>query len=143
MDDLLSQIFGVLRDERAELQSSIPPGRGGARVPAEVKPDADSTGPVRLPGARDASAPSGIPGAPDTNDGAVPRVRQPDDGLVHRGDDRSGPVLQPDSSPVGGLGILDPPPRTVYVADEVTPPATDIADLQRGGRDADHRDKPS
>jgi putative hemolysin len=27
MDDLLAQIFGVLRDERADLQNSIPPGR--------------------------------------------------------------------------------------------------------------------
>jgi CBS domain-containing protein len=147
MDDLLSQIFGVLRDERAELQNTIPPGRAG-RVLAEVKSDADRTGPVMLPGARDASAPHGVPGvpgasgAPDANDSAVPRVAPADDGLVHRGDDRSGPVLQLDSSPVAALGVLDPPPRTVYV-EEVTPPATDIAELQRSGRDGDSRDKSS
>ncbi len=33
MDDLLAQIFGALRDERAELQSSIPPGRLRVRTP--------------------------------------------------------------------------------------------------------------
>jgi CBS domain containing-hemolysin-like protein len=144
MDDLLSQIFGVLRDERAALQSSIPPGR--ARVPVEVKSDADSTGPVVMPGARDASAVPGVPGASDVldvNESAVPRVRQPDDGLVHRGDDRSGPVLQLDSSPVAALGILDPPPRPQYTVEEVTPPATDIAELQRSGRDGGSRDKSS
>jgi putative hemolysin len=154
MDDLLSQIFGVLRDERAELQSSIPPGRSAGRPAFDARPDADRTGPIAVSGERGAAAPPGAPGmrdapggpdapdARDANDSAVPRVAQPDDGLVHRGDDRSGPVLSPDSSPVAALGILDPPPRTVYV-EEVTPPATDIADLQRSGRDGDHRDKPS
>ncbi|HEY6176206.1 MAG TPA: hemolysin family protein, partial [Kofleriaceae bacterium] len=43
MDDLLAQIFGVLRDERAELQNTIPPGRG-PRVPADVRDIA--TGPI-------------------------------------------------------------------------------------------------
>ena len=33
MDDLLAQIFGQIRDERADLQSSIPPGRGRNRTP--------------------------------------------------------------------------------------------------------------
>jgi magnesium and cobalt exporter, CNNM family len=146
MDDLLSQIFGVLRDERAALQSSIPAARGGGRVPAEIKLDADSTGPVVLHGARDASAVPGVSGAPDAadvNDNAVPRVRQPDDGLVHRGDDRSGPVLQLDSSPVAALGILDPPPRSLFAVEEVTPPATDLADVQGSGREDDNRDKSS
>ncbi|HET7503283.1 MAG TPA: CNNM domain-containing protein [Kofleriaceae bacterium] len=135
MDDLLSQIFGVLRDERAELQSSIPPGRVQAR-PAEARPDGDGSGPVPAPGARGPARAAG-----DGGDPAAPRGPA-DDGIVQRTDDRSGPVVMPDSSPVASLGVLDPPPRPVHVVDEVTPPATDIADLQRG-RDADHRGKPT
>jgi hypothetical protein len=30
-----------------------------------------------------------------------------------------------------GLGVLDPPPRPIHVVDEVTPPATDLAELTR------------
>jgi CBS domain containing-hemolysin-like protein len=143
MDDLLSQIFGVLRDERAELQSSIPAGRAGTRVPAELKSDAYNTGPVMVPGA-EVPGGSGPAEGSDVNDTAVPRLRPPDDGLVHRGDDRSGPVVSPDSSPVAALGILDPPPpRSLFSVEEVTPPATDLADVQGNGRDDDHRDKPS
>jgi putative hemolysin len=123
MDDLLSQIFGVLRDERAELQNSIPPGRMRVRTPVEVR-------------AEDAGAAAGT---------AVPQARVVDDGLVHRGDDRSGPM--PDSSPSEGHDVLDPPPRAIHVVDEVTPPATDIAELTRSGQDDrdkrdEERDKP-
>jgi len=82
MDDLLAQIFGVLRDERAELQNTIPPGRA-PRVAAEVRDIA--TGPI---------------GAP-------------------------------------GPAVLDPPPRPIHVVDEVTPPATDIAEFQRSGQGDD------
>jgi len=117
MDDLLAQIFGVLRDERAELQSTVPPpGRGRGRTPVEVRTDGEGTGP--LVAAR--------PG----ND-AVPRARA-DEGL-ERGD-RSGPVAAPD---LGGaaLDVLDPPRRPIHVVDEVTPPATDIAELTRGRRE--------
>jgi len=113
MDDLLSQIFGVLRDERAELQSSIPIRRIGARTPEEVKTD-HGTGPVV-----DDSA-------------AIPVARPAHDDLIHRGDDRSGPVTPPDSTLGTGHGVLDPPPRSVHVVDEVTPPATDLAELVRG-----------
>jgi len=116
MDDLLAQIFGVLRDERAELQSTIPPRR------ARPQPDFRSevaTGPVPAAGAAASDAAPAVPGAADR-------------------DDRSGPVIQPDQSPGAALGVLDPPPRPVHVVDEVTPPATDIADLQRG-RDGDER----
>jgi CBS domain containing-hemolysin-like protein len=82
MDDLLSQIFGVLRDERAELQNTIPPVNRTARTPIEVKPNGDTSGPIGPPG---------------------------------------GPASE----------ALDPPPRPVHVEDEVTPPATDVADLAR------------
>lgn len=44
MDDLLAQIFGALRDERAELQASIPPGRRGVRTPvAGVEPPPEAS----------------------------------------------------------------------------------------------------
>ena len=54
MDDLLAVIFGVLRDERAELQASIPPAGSRMRTPARGVPivagDAgalgDPTGPI-------------------------------------------------------------------------------------------------
>jgi CBS domain containing-hemolysin-like protein len=41
MDDLLAQIFGVLRDERADLQQSIPPGRMGPLPTDAPGPDGD------------------------------------------------------------------------------------------------------
>jgi CBS domain containing-hemolysin-like protein len=134
MDDLLAQIFGVLRDERAELQNSIGPGRTAARAPAELKPEIE--GPSRTAAA---DAPDGAEEAA----AAAPGAHAGDDGLVHRGDDRSGPILQPDSSGRGVIGILDPPPRSVHIVDEITPPATDLADLQRGGQGGDNLDKPS
>ena len=51
MDDLLAQIFGVLRDERAELQQSIP----GVKAPrARTSPGMQiETGPVQAPEAVD------------------------------------------------------------------------------------------
>jgi len=134
MDDLLAQIFGVLRDERAELQNSMGPGRAPARGPAELKPDAEGPSRTTAPDAPDAS---------DENAAAVPAAPPGDDELVHRGDERSGPVLLPDSSPGAVIGILDPPPRPVHMDDEITPPATDLAELSRGGQGGDHLDKSS
>ena len=43
----------------------------------------------------------------------------------------------------GPVGVLDPPPRPIHVVDEVTPPATDIADLQRSGQGSDDRGRSS
>jgi putative hemolysin len=126
MDDLLAQIFGVLRDERAELQNTIPPGRMRVRTPVEVRVDADAAGPAAAPGAR------GTPGAPGPLDPAAP-VRPAGEG-GDRIDDRSGPVSQPDQSPGAAIGVLDPPPRPIHDEDEVTPPATDLGELERDGR---------
>lgn len=121
MDDLLSQIFGVLRDERAELQNSIPPGRLRVRTP-----------PVGSP------IPSGGPGEIT---GPVARVDPDATGPVNREDD-SGPVKRietggserAESSP--GTGVLDPPPslRAIHSHDEVTPPAIDVQDLLNGNK---------
>jgi CBS domain containing-hemolysin-like protein len=134
MDDLLAQIFGVLRDERAELQNSIGPGRTAARSPVEQKPETEGAGRPTAPDAPDSS---------DEGAAAVSVAHPGDDGLVHRGDERSGSALQPDSSPGAVIGILDPPPRSVHMDDEITPPATDLADLQRGGQGGGNLDKSS
>ena len=62
MDDLLAQIFGQLRDERAELQSSIP-GRPGSRTPGPGVPTrvdtADPSVPVDRVDPSDLSVPVG------------------------------------------------------------------------------------
>ncbi len=42
MDDLLAQIFGVIRDERADLQASMP----GIKLPRGKAPAGPQTGPV-------------------------------------------------------------------------------------------------
>jgi CBS domain containing-hemolysin-like protein len=102
MDDLLAQIFGVLRDERAALQSSMPPGGSGtAGRPA-----------LRLDGGGaviDDGGAAGASGAPIEIDGGT---------ASHD----SGPAPQP--------GVLDPPPpRVAYSEDEVTPPAIDLDQL--------------
>ena len=97
MDDLLALIFGVLRDERADLQASMPGIRVRARTPEPGVPitQADATGP------RPKSEP----------DDAVPRARA--------SSEPSGVVAEP----VEGL---DPPaPRPVRL-DEVTPPAIEL-----------------
>jgi CBS domain containing-hemolysin-like protein len=53
MDDLLAQIFGVLRDERAELQQSMP----GIKPRARTSPGMQiETGPVQAPESFDAAA---------------------------------------------------------------------------------------
>ncbi len=118
MDDLLGQIFGALRDERAELQNSIPPGRIRVQTPAD--------------GARAESSPG-------VDTGPVLRVVDPDaTGPVNREDD-SGPMrrVEHDSDPdSNGSEVLDPPPssgghrRPTF--EELTPPAVDVQDLLSG-----------
>lgn len=86
MDDLLSQIFGVLRDERAELQNSIQPTSARAFAAATGIPQ-----------------PSGV-----SDTGPVPLASE----------------------------LLEPPPpglRSIHAAEEVTPPAIDLAELAREG----------
>jgi len=145
MDDLLAQIFGVLRDERAALQSAPPGGRVIVRGPAEVKLDADRSGPTGGPvlpgGTGGADGPEGHHGGVpdghdgrDPNDGSAPIPRHGDDGLVHRGDAAIGALTSSASS--SGALILDPPPRPVYDEAEITPPATDIAELALTGPSA-------
>lgn len=133
MDDLLAQIFGQLRDERAELQSSIP-GRPKVRTPAPG---------VAVPGRADTEPPGGgVETSPvplvdprDINDQSVPVTKLD-------GSDLSGPI--PSGLGVtaeAASGVLDPPvaPRPVHEVDEVTPPAVDITELS----DAAKREKKS
>jgi CBS domain-containing protein len=127
MDDLLAQIFGRLRDERTVLQDTIPPIRG-LRVP-EARSDVAS-GPIAAPGAaggarggRDPGASEADPAARGTREPAAPTPTE---------DDRSGPMIQPDP-PGAANPALDPPPRPTHDADEVTPPATDLAEFHRAG----------
>ncbi len=130
MDDLLAQIFGALRDERAELQNSIPPGRLRVRTPA-----------------------SGAPARSDSNPGVetgpIMRVTDPDaTGPINK-EDESGPIprrpvtevesgatARPDSSP--GSEVLDPPRASGghrrQTFEELTPPAVDVQDLLNGNK---------
>jgi CBS domain containing-hemolysin-like protein len=120
MDDLLAQIFGVLRDERADLQQSIPPGRvrampGTPRSGSSPEVDGETTPPPPAgPGE----------GEPETNPGAESPSLE------------TGPVPRTSASDLGE-DVLDPPPppglRPIHAVDEVTPPATDLAELVREG----------
>ncbi len=109
MDDLLAQIFGVIRDERAALQASMPNLRVGR---------------IRTP----------IAGV---ETGPVARVAQEHDtGPVARHELDTGPVLKRADSEVSGptakpVEGLDPPIRPIHPVDEVTPPAIDIDELAR------------
>jgi len=105
MDDLLAQIFGQLRDERAELQSSIP-GRQRARTPAPGVPML--RGSSELTGT-DLSEPVS---KMDGSDLSVPVELQE-------------PEVGESEAPSRSL-------RPIHVVDEVTPPAVDVSSL-RGG----------
>ncbi len=117
MDDVLAQIFGVIRDERAALQQSIPPGRLRVRTP----PVGEATGPVP----RDALV--------ERDTGPVPQE------IVPR-DRETGPIKQRDTGEepvVHEADILDPPrvqrshPAVpIFPPEEHTPPAADLDDLQ-------------
>jgi CBS domain containing-hemolysin-like protein len=117
MDDLLSQIFGVIRDERADLQASMP----GIKV-QRVKAAAMQTGPVLKQ---------------ELDSGPIPKQDLKADSGPHPDSD-SGVVRERATSDVSGVVStpvegLDPPPpvRPVHPTDEVTPPATDIDELAR------------
>lgn len=106
MDDVLAQLFGTLRDEREGLQASGRRGRGG-RTPAGV--------PVTDPAGKGDVAE--IPMAVESHD--------------HVDDSRDGTIETAESL---SDGVAAEPPRQrisarVEVHDEITPPATDLADL--------------
>ena len=125
MDDLLAQIFGQLRDERAELQSSIP-GRPKVRTPA---PGVPTLRPGTDPPVAVAEGTNPLPRVDpmDLSDQSVP-VSKLD------GSDLSGPHVRADSQP--DAGVLDPPAavRPFHEVDEVTPPAIDVSELEEQAR---------
>jgi hypothetical protein len=113
MDDLLSQIFGVIRDERADLQASMP----GMKLPRGKPPiAAQGTAPVVKVDLSVDSGPVMRESVEDVGSGVVSqRATSEVSGVV--------------STPVEGL---DPPAvRPIHPPEEVTPPATDIDELAR------------
>jgi hypothetical protein len=138
MDDLLAQIFGVIRDERAELQSQPPGARHRMRTPVGGSPSGE--GPAQRPSS-DVDRDTGPIPRSDLDTGPVIRPTPDptsDDGIVSKRaeTDLSGAIgSPPPSAPGDSDGVLDPPPpstsgiRPVHAIDEVTPPAVDIQDL--------------
>ena len=95
MDDLLSQIFGVLRDERADLQASMP-GRPRVRTPAPgVRPElAGDTGPVP----RESADSTGPVLRPDSSPGAANVALDPPPAIrsIHPVDEVTPPAIDLD-----------------------------------------------
>jgi putative hemolysin len=123
MDDVLAQIFGALRDERAELQNSIPPGRLRVRTPPAGRPGTgDGSGPVAKVDPSDASVP--VPryeNLSDSGPNLTGAPKRPQTG-------ESGPTETP--APLVDAPPLPPGLRPIQV-DEVTPPAVDVSELLR------------
>ena len=145
MDDLLAQIFGVFRDERAEIQSQPPGARHRLKTPVAGAPagSGDPTGPVPTSYASDLE--TGPAPKSDLDTGPVIRPTPPPDGVVSKRADTdvSGVIAtRPDSQPGDAGGVLDPPPpsasgiRPIHIVDEVTPPAIDIDELARGHQES-------
>ncbi len=119
MDDLLAQIFGVIRDERAALQASN----------ANMK--TSRSRPPGVPGAASGIDTGPIPKeSPNLDTGPIPKESPILD---------TGPVTKEETlqRPQTGNGseLLDPPPpRPLFPEDEVTPPAVDVEDLRAEGK---------
>jgi CBS domain containing-hemolysin-like protein len=111
MDDVLAQIFGVLRDERADLQASMPAMRKVVRTPVGVPTVVAQKDDQSVPVPREELAKD------DSGPGPRPEVRE---------------TTRPGSE-VSGLNEVPTPPQRAD-SEEVTPPAVDIAELKRGGR---------
>jgi len=103
MDDLLAQIFGVLRDERADLQQSIPPGRLRGAGAGGPRPGSDGGGGSN-PGLASGIESGMLTPPPPAGPGEA--------------------VLDPPPPRQSGV-------RPIHEVDEVTPPAIDIAELRR------------
>ena len=150
MDDLLAQIFGQLRDERAELQNSAP-NRLRARTPAggqEQRPSTDpsvDTGGIPRMDRSDMSEPVS---KLDGSDLSVPVALEPDEGPVRLSGDDSAMIplthatsADRSASPSGSFAAirptpvprLTPHPRPPTV-EEVTPPAVDVTDLRKSDK---------
>ena len=126
MDDLLAQIFGVLRDERAELQQLDPPGaraRRRRRRAARRRRARHRRRPVPARAAR-----RGDRRGPSTHAGRrVRRGRR----------DRPVPRSQPDSATACSIRRRRRRARPIHDVDEVTPPAIDVDELVARARAKD------
>ncbi len=150
MDDLLAQIFGQLRDERAELQNSAP-NRVRARTPAggqeqrpATDPSGDTGGVPRMEGSDLSEPVSKL----DGSDLSVPVALEPED-TNDQPDRLSGddsmmiPLTHATSadrsaSPSGSFAAIRPTPMPRLTphprppeVEEVTPPAVDVTELRR------------
>jgi hypothetical protein len=142
MDDLLAQIFGVLRDERADLQQSIPPGRLRASAASVPRPESDSgpapdSSPVLELGPVE-PAPAAAAEAVDGEGGGAVGGRDGEGDRGAEGDREPGGAADPGGDPDGDAdrdraALLHPPPglRPIHEVDEITPPAIDLAELRR------------
>jgi CBS domain containing-hemolysin-like protein len=121
MDDLLAQIFGVLRDERAELQSSIP-GRRSVRTPPVGSP---------IEGSGEGAG---------EGTGEVVRVDGVDTGPVEQFERDTSGSRERESVPELDFEERRPPritgSRPIHPVDEVTPPAIDISELTDRSRES-------
>jgi hypothetical protein len=97
MDDLLAQIFGVLRDERAELQNTVPMRRERPRTP--------EAGAAEAPRRDQPTPPSGI----DPRDASVPVTKLDGSELT--------PVPKPDQRAASGFDDDEVTPPAVDVDD--------------------------
>jgi putative hemolysin len=98
MDDLLALIFGMLRDERADLQASLPGVRARSRTPEPGVPVSETTG-------------ERAKSEPDDAQDAIVRARA--------SSEPSGVVSEP-------VDVLDPPVHRPVHFEEVTPLAIDL-----------------
>jgi putative hemolysin len=131
MDDLLAQIFGVLRDERAALQDDRTSRPRTPPTGVAQRPSSEASGPVSSPPVTgESTAP--VPRLADATGDATGPTTMP-----MLADEASGPV-RADSD----TAALDPPPRPVRhaTADPVAPieslgsaEARNAAEWQRGG----------
>ncbi len=125
MDDLLGQIFGAMRDERAALQNSVPTSTR-ARTPAGeadlVHDGFEHSQPIERV--------DGDDGDDGARDYSVPVDRVDDDDLrenehAPHEDTAADDAGRGDDVPARVARRMGP----IHPADEVTPPATDIRDL--------------
>jgi hypothetical protein len=117
MDDLLAQIFGVLRDERADLQASLP----------GIK-----TGRVRTPGPGVQTGPiptldSGPVPRHDVETGPIQRIDESAPVKLRATSDISGPV----AAPTVGEQPSEPPAQQHQTDETTPPPPADIDELAR------------
>jgi CBS domain containing-hemolysin-like protein len=122
MDDLLAQIFGVLRDERTDLQMSNP----NLRVPRTRTPGygvvtGERSGPV--PRVDLDTGPTGATAQPEPRE--TPPATRETPPATRETPPATRETPRPGSEPSGA----DTPVEPMHEFDEVTPPATEIDEL--------------